>query len=145
MRQYQVPGGRGFPTWCGVLGVVRGSGYDKRSAVKRIEVRPGDSRRPFRRDMTVLGNFPRGRARGERESYRLVWPPQVRSAPSVRCRASTTPGSRCVPARDAMWALTRSAGHALRYGRSWLSASQTSTAANARAASGISSPLSPRG
>ena len=72
-------------------------------------------------------------------------PLRIAVGPSVRSRAATMSGSRCVPASAVMWARTRSSGHASRYGRSWLSASQMSTAAKARAASGICSPLSPRG
>ena len=48
----------------------------------------------------------------------------------------------CRPATR-MCSRTRSSGQARRYGRSWLSASQMSTAAKIRAASGISSPREP--
>lgn len=58
---------------------------------------------------------------------------------------STTLGSKCEPAFWRIYSIALFFAHAGRYGRSLVSASKTSTTANSRAASGISSPFSPRG
>jgi hypothetical protein len=67
------------------------------------------------------------------------------SPPTTFRNASTARSSKCVPDNESMCSRAWSTGQAARYGRSERIASHTSTTAKMRAASGIDSPVSPRG
>lgn len=58
---------------------------------------------------------------------------------------SAARGSKCLPGCSWIYSSAFFLVHALRYGRSLVKVSYTSTTANSRTASGISSPFRPRG